>query len=585
MLIRGKKDRVWAIRNFLRITNKDKQEIPFNLYDFQEEIVSFLMDPTIRTVLIRKYRQAGVSRAILGYHQIDARYTRNKETLILNKDDKDTAGMFNHLHFMDERLPIELQGLKKTSAAKDLHYADTNSSIRIDTAGSSARTSANKGRSATVHTLHVTECDYIENLDEIIQGAVNSVPESGKIIFESTSRGPRGAFHGLIQGVKKRGQELRKGELWRDGDTVFLFISALPHPEYRRPVPLGFELSSDEDEHKEEQRILDIGLARGMPIDEVEAFICFRRWKINQFTQSDTDSSQSPVRKFKLEFPVAFEDTIEAAGSNFFNPGIINAERAYVEAVNPLKLVKSITRQPGARPLLGPPSEKNRVNIWTAPEFGYKNRYFAFADVAQGLVGSDFDNIYVLDRMKGEIVASAHGLLGETHGVPLLLAMAEFYDTAWLSWDITGAGAEWRPRIKDSLYPKIFSRREVENIFLEPEFMGLVWTGDIKSMACAMLRSRLTNKSLKVWDLPFFDECLQFGFDDKGNGPQAASGFNDDRVSSAAGCLWQANNLPICTEAEVKPKPFHEQGKLEQRVHEIRMAAARPEAKGNGNWD
>ena len=213
---------------------------------------------------------------------------------------------------------------------------------RIRTAGATQATTAKKGRGTDTHVLHGTEFRFYNHLSELVQGATNSVPMSGKIIWESTSDGPRGAGAALIANIRKNGVEERKGERWRLDDQVFLFLSALRHPKCRRPVPIGFRL-----ENEEEERINAIGLDKGLPIDEVEGFICFRRWKVRQFVLDDSTGSGarlSPESQFKREFPVTFEDGEEAAGSNFFNPGIINAERAYVEALNPYKLVKSITR-------------------------------------------------------------------------------------------------------------------------------------------------------------------------------------------------------------------------------------------------
>lgn len=589
ILRQAKADRVWALRNLVMIKDDTGQAVPFNLYPHQEEIIRLKHDPTVRTLVIAKYRKAGVSVALMADAVLEARLTRNRQTMILNKDDNDTATMFDHVHFVDKHLPVEMQGPKDKAAEKDLKYGDTGGLIRTGTAGASERVSAKKGRGTDTHVLHCTEFRFYERLGAIIQGATNSIPEGGKLIYESTSNGPRGEGAALINRIRRNGVKVRKGELWRLDDQVFLFLSALKHPKCRRPVPLGFALNAlDEDERKEEERILRIGQEMGLPIDEVESFLSFRRWKISGFIQQEEGgggAKLSPQAQFKREFPVTFEDGEEAAGRNYFNTGILNAERAYVEALNPYRLVKSITRQPGGRPILGAPTEDNRVVFTAAPELGYKNRYVAFADCGQGNAASDPDCIKVLDRLQMEVVATAHGRLGASKGVPLLLALAEFYDNAWLAWDMTGIGAEWRPLIIMSLYPKIWCRRPVENPFMEPDCMGVVWGGDIKLSACSILRSKLEHKGFRDYDLAFFDECLQFGFDEKGNGPQAANGFTDDRVVTNAGLVWVSGNLPGVVEAEVRPKPFHEQGKLEQRVREIKMAAAMPEAKGNGNWD
>jgi hypothetical protein len=586
ILRRAKADRVWALRNLVRIKDETGAEVPFNLYAHQEEIIRLKHDPSVRTLVIAKYRKAGVSVALLADHVLDARFSRNRQTQILNKDDNDTASMFTHVHFIDAHLPVELQGPKDKAGEKDLQYADTKGLVRIGTAGASQSVSSKKGRGTDTWVLHCTEFRFYNYLAEIIQGATNSVPMGGKLIYESTSNGPRGAGAALIANIRTKGQELRKGEKWRLDDQVFLFTSAIRHPKNRRPVPIGFRI-----EDEEEQRIFRVGQEKGMPVDEIEGFLCFRRWKIRQFVLDDQaggGARLSPEQQFKREFPVTYEDGEEAAGSNYFNPGIINAEKAYVEALNPYRLIKSITRQPGAKPILGPPTGDNRVEILAAPELGYRNRYLVFGDAGQGTATSDPDCIKVLDRKRLEVVATAHGRLGPIRSVQLALALAEWYDNAWISWDMTGSGAEWRPLLLAAQYPMLWSRREVDSPLLEPDSLGLVWNQDIKLGACSMLRAKLETKEFKDYDLRFFDECLQFGYDEEGRGPQAAIGYTDDRVMTNAGLLWVSLSLPGVTEAEVRPKPFQEQTKLEQRVRDVRAEAAlaaRNDWKGNSNWD
>lgn len=586
MLRRAKADRVWALRNLIRIKDETGAEVPFNLYPHQEEIIQLKHDPTVRQLVIGKYRKAGVSVALLADHVLDARFTRNRQTLILNKDDNDTAAMFTHVHFIDDHLPIELQGQKDHAGDKNIQYTDTKGLIRIGTAGATKAESAKKGRGTDTWVLHGTEFRFYNCLADLIQGAANSVPMGGKLIWESTSNGPRGAGAALINNIRSKGQEERKGERWRLDDQVFLFISAIRHPKNRRPVPIGFRL-----EDKEEERIFAIGKEKGMPVDEVEAFICFRRWKIRQFVLDDAAGNGArltPEQQFKREFPVTFEDGEEAAGSNYFNTGIIKAEKAYIEALKPYSVKKSITRMPGGKPVLGAPTEDNCVTFFALPELGYVNRYAVFADVGQGTATSDPDCIKVLDRLRGEVVATAHGRLGAVRGTSIALALAELYDNAWLSWDMTGAGAEWRPLILASLYPRLWTRREVESPLLEPDALGVVWSQENKLGACSMLRAAMELKQFRDYDLALFDECLQFGYDEEGRGPEAATGYTDDRVMTCAGLMLISATLPAVVEAQVRPQPFQEQGKLEQRVRDARAEAAlaaRSDHKGNTNWD
>lgn len=586
-----KSNMVWAIAQLVMIVNKQKKLVSFICHGYQEEIIGLLEDPTIRTIYICKYRQAGISTLIIAWIMVRMRLYRNVEAMTFNKDDNDTAALFLRAHTIDEHLPIEFQGPKGTDQAKAIHYEDLNCLYRIDTVGNTTRTSNKKGRSVSPSILHFTEPWHMETLGTALQGAGSAVPQDpkdGKIILESTSAGPQGAMHGLTQNIRTKGKEVRPGEFWRLGDTVVLFLSVLRNPDYRRTPPDEFRLEDDE-----EIRIAHVGEQMGIPSHDLKSFLTFRRWRINGFA-SDADNGEgaglSPEQQFKREFPVTYDDMLESAARSAFNVGIINAEIAYIKALAPYSITKGFLRQETGKVILGEPTIDNRGTIWAAPEFGYLNRYLVFADVAQGMASSDFDSIYVLDRLTMHVVCASHGRYGASRGVPLLLNIAAFYDNAWIAWDMTGPGSEWRPGILSSGYPRIFARRGDMTKPAEYDDAGLIWGRDNKLSALAITRSAIERKTIKIYDIAFFNECNAFGFDEDGKGPKAPNGSNDDRVMSMMGLLYVSSSLPApVIDKSLDMRAYEPKDRAVQRIEKIRHDAARSilesSNKGLSTWD
>jgi hypothetical protein len=568
ILLKAKKDRVWAIEKFIQIKNKKGEKVPLKLWPFQKQLVELLHDPTVRHIIVYKYRQGGISVCILADTTIDARFSRNVDYRILNKDDEDTATMFDHVHFMRDNLPKELQSELTKRQDKALQFADNNCMIKTTTAGQTEDGSKRKARSTSLRRVHVTEGDYIKFLATLHQAADGSVAHSpkNKIIWESTSDGPSGAMQAKTRDVLNQGTEEVKGERWRlagdseGSDIVVVFFGAHKHPEYRLVPKHEVELTNDE----EEQRVYKVCIRDGLSETEAMGFVLFRRAKLSSYTQdSEQGKSESPLtpqQRFKREFPISIEDCWETGDRTYFDPALIRAEIAYLDALQPKWVRKSIHRSPGERPWLAEPTADNCVNICRAPVDGWQGRYCAFADWSEGLATGDYMDFRVLDRVEREEVAYIHGHFTPLQFIQMILATCELYYRAWLDWDITGNGTEARPFFVDSMYPRLLWKKKIDpntptkkepRPFDEPQFFGLRWNQANKYESCGLFRAGMTRKTVKVYDKKVLEEALHFEVID--GKLEAATGYHDDRIKAWAGLMHTDRIAPPPVKEKATP--------------------------------
>jgi hypothetical protein len=125
---------------------------------------------------------------------------------------------------------------------------------------------------------------------------------------------------------------------------------------------------------------------------------------------------------------------------------------------------------------------------------------------------------------------------------------------------------------------------------VEYDDVGHIWGRDNKLSAMAILRSAIERKKIKIYDLPFFAECNSYGFDEKGHGPEAAKGSNDDRVSAMMGLLYVNPNIPApMVDKSLDMRPYEAKDRAVEKIQKLRHEGARSILDGAGrgvsNWD
>ena len=138
----------------------------------------------------------------------DVLFNKNFTAVIIAHDIESVRKIFKKVRIAWEYFPKDLKehiGFKETTdSTNELSFAH-GSSVRV----------ALSSRADTVNRLHISEygkicAKYPQKAEEIITGAIPSVPESGRIDIESTAEGEFGRFHGMFWDSWQREPEAKK---------------------------------------------------------------------------------------------------------------------------------------------------------------------------------------------------------------------------------------------------------------------------------------------------------------------------------------------------------------------------------------
>ena len=563
-------DREFAFEHVLTIEDKEQNEIPFKLWDSQKRALKWINYAKKAQgrwkVFMPKLRQGGLSLLGIGDSVLDCRMQHNRKVLFLIKNDEDCEPFFDELKAMDKRLPEEVEGEKERNQSKAIKYVDTGSSIRILGAGQSEQSTQKKGRSAKSHMLWITEAEYIEHLGALLRGAKNSVTPNGVMVLESTMNGSTSNFAENIIEIISKGEEV-ENNVWIYEQNIVIFLPFYENPGYRLKAPDDFAPINEK-----EKKILDAGASPDA--------VYWRRIEIKN-TQADNKTGLSPEHAVDYEFPAFLDDGLKASGRDFF-------ARDVMDTLGALARLDRDKRPPlrvgimseGGRAKWIKPHGLNDIEIFELPEKGWSNRYIVFADCAEGLPTSDFDVIWVFDRANGCDVARHRVRCGAKIQVEIMLLLAVMYDNAWISWDRTGIGSDRLPYLlmPENRYNYLISTRDVDNVFTEPDYLGVKWNHDNKTQACQRLKYLVEDRVWKIKSKQFYDEAGKFIYPDDSKGlkksPEAASGAFDDEIMTAVGVAYVDNLLTLSGKVphqKVKASKFKAENILQRKLKQAKQ--------------
>lgn len=198
-------DPKWRLNNLYFIKSKSGKKIQFKLNKVQEYLYNNLWFRN----LVPKARQLGCSTffALLYFDQI--LFKEFQTAVIIAHTEKDVKKIFRgKIKFAWEHLHPWIR--------KYIGEPDTNTANELSFPNGSIISVALSSRSDTVNFLHLSEFGYIcqkypEKAEEIVTGAINSVPKNGMVSIESTARGREGYFYDFVEDAKNKrdaGKEL-----------------------------------------------------------------------------------------------------------------------------------------------------------------------------------------------------------------------------------------------------------------------------------------------------------------------------------------------------------------------------------------
>ncbi len=179
-------DPVHFMRKYCTIQHPKQGKIKFDLYDFQENMLSEFKDNRYNIIL--KSRQLGISTLTAGYSLWLMLFNSDKNILCIAKD-KDTAkNLVTKVRVMYAGLPQWLKTKVTEDNKLSLVFAN-GSQIKAVAATQEA------GRSEALSLLILDEAAFIEYADSIWTAAQQTLATGGDCIALSTPNGVGNWFH------------------------------------------------------------------------------------------------------------------------------------------------------------------------------------------------------------------------------------------------------------------------------------------------------------------------------------------------------------------------------------------------------
>jgi len=179
-------DPVHFMRKYCYIQHPQRGRIQFNLFPFQDKVLTLWRDNPYSIVL--KGRQLGISTLSAGYSLWLMTFHKDKNILCIATKQDTAKNMVTKVKFMYENLPSWLKIDAPENNKLTLRLSN-GSQIKATSASSDA------GRSEAVSLLIIDEAAFIENIGEIWASAQQTLATGGGCIALSTPYGTGNWFH------------------------------------------------------------------------------------------------------------------------------------------------------------------------------------------------------------------------------------------------------------------------------------------------------------------------------------------------------------------------------------------------------
>ena len=199
-------DPIYFTKNYVKIVTLDKGLVPFELYDYQEDIISKIHDN--RYVIAKLPRQSGKSTTVIAYILHYILFNQNMSVAILANKQSTAREMLSRLKLAYEYLPKWLQqGILEWNKG----------SIQLENGSKilASSTSASAVRGGSFNLLFLDEFAFVpQNIAEEFFSSVFPTITSGlstKVLLISTPNGLN-MFYKLWKGATKKPGESGKNE-------------------------------------------------------------------------------------------------------------------------------------------------------------------------------------------------------------------------------------------------------------------------------------------------------------------------------------------------------------------------------------
>lgn len=417
--------------------------------------------------------------------------------VVLCQSDKDNSAPKE----ISARLVTMFEGLRRNcpeapfAKVSDTRWVRTDGSggvLSILGAGATEKSASKKGRSGTIHRLHVTEVAFFEHAYETLTAILECVPgpEMGtEITFESTPKGAAGFFYEGYLAAKDGA--VAPGQAGKSGYAAH-FYRWFEQPEYRSKLVDGEVIVPQSEREKE--------LVETHKVSQEQL-----KW----YRQKVADPSKGQA-KVDQEYPSDEETCWLFDGRTFFDKDALFKLRSQCRPPIDVKLAGAF-------------------KVWARAEEG--KQYVLSIDPSGGN-GGDPAAALVLEKDTGRHVASLHGQFAPDVFAKHCALIGWAYNKALIVVERSSSHAlvhytlaQWeRPNNDGKGYPNIYCDRDRQ--------LGFKVTPASRPGILDAIEAAVRTGTFHTYDVEWVKEAQLFiVLDEK---PQNAPGAHDDRIMALA---------------------------------------------------
>lgn len=498
-------DKLWRLSHYYKIKTKRKL---LEVMTPNEAQVDYFLRRTIRNYIL-KARQLGFSTFCLLDLLDETLFTPNTNSAIVAHKAEKVTKLFEIVKRGFESMPAEIKPRVSFDNRNELYFPDLDSKIYVTM----------DSRSETVHNLHVSELAFIKGADEKMLGILESVPDGGRITYETTANGMTGYAY----------------EEWNSDESEFekFFYAWMWDPNYAVPTEKSME------ELMEEYIVLAV---RYGTIQDIVQRFDLSKEQLNFYIGKIKRHKAKVVQ----EYPTTDLEAFISAGRTIFHIQDIQKH----EPTNPIE------------------RKWHDCMIWEKPLHGFK--YTVGVDSSEG-TGNDNAAICVLNAHTGEQAAE----FASNDVKPDVLAghvieIAKWYNNAFVVPEINSSGISLVDHLKRrymNIYRReVFDKRTKENT----EAIGWRTTGVTKPLLVNDLEEAMREEYILLHSDDLLKEMRTFvRTDEQGKDGFGAEGSNKDDRVIACGLAYQGiKHMPSMklpeSEAQKKMREYIEQKQYER---------------------
>ena len=480
----------------LKIKNKSGEMVPLVLNDAQRRYAAKVFEDIAAgkpvRIIILKARQMGLSTVTEALIYYFTSLQEAKNAFIVAQSSDASSNLYDMFQLYYEKVPAVIQPMSRKNNAKKLTFENPairtadrrknpglKSKITVQTAESRVL-----ARSDTIHYLHASEVAFWPAKKKkrhllSLLAALSKEPGSLGII-ESTANG--------MEEFKHMWDAAVKGE----SDFAPLFFAWFEMPDYRKPVPPGFELTEEEQELKEKYALDDEQLQ-------------WRRYTIRN------DCGGDP-RQFDQEYPSEPDDAFLLSGEGIFDNKFVKRLKDAISLIGSYHEIDFVKNK-----II--PTLSGELVIYRKPEPG--KRYVLAADTAKGKEDGDYDAAYVIETRTGEMCAALHGKWDTDLYGKKLNTLGLYYNTALLAVENNNTG--------ESVLNTLFNTCHYPLLFMHKKgTMGWNTNQATRPVMISDFKEAIRDQLFEIYCPALYGECMTLI--DKNGKAEADSGCNDDRV-------------------------------------------------------